>query len=288
MALNRNHQARQELNHLAGMRQYSKWQSVIRELFTLLLLQHNDNTDDLINKVFRLPGSPTIGDLLFSDNPNMMLVINKLFNDKGNIGELLQTVTSSRCLHTRAALVFRDKFDLAKLFEMCSIDFKQATRTTKEVFIWLLNRIYLHDVFHNNSFRPQLPVPHQLALALERLGSNGNGASVGQCARNLNIARGTVIKRMALCDSPGDFFDPACSLTMTTIPPYKVPAANIPKNIEFNYCLAKSRVRNKHTNGSLVIPERDVITSVQARAYAGVYLMDIHLYYPTQYAHIFG
>ncbi|KNE92694.1 hypothetical protein PSTG_13904 [Puccinia striiformis f. sp. tritici PST-78] len=172
----------------------SKWQSVIRELFTLLLLQHNDNTDDLINKVFRLPGSPTIGDLLFSDNPNMMLVINKLFNDKGNIGELLQTVTSSRCLHTRAALVFRDKFDLAKLFEMCSIDFKQATRTTKEVFIWLLNRIYLHDVFHNNSFRPQLPVPHQLALALERLGSNGNGASVGQCARNLNIARGTVIK----------------------------------------------------------------------------------------------
>jgi hypothetical protein len=35
---------------------------------------------------------------------------------------------------------------------------------------------------------------HQLALTLERLGSNRNGASVGQFAQNLCVGRGTVVK----------------------------------------------------------------------------------------------
>ncbi|KNE89512.1 hypothetical protein PSTG_17027 [Puccinia striiformis f. sp. tritici PST-78] len=109
----------------------------------------------------------------------MMLVEDELFDNKADIGELLQTVTSSRYLHRRAPPVFHGEYDLEKLFEMRSINFKQATCTTKEVFIWLLNQIDLHDVFHNNCFRPQLPVPHQLELAHKRLGSNGNGASVG-------------------------------------------------------------------------------------------------------------
>ncbi|EFP87399.1 uncharacterized protein PGTG_13627 [Puccinia graminis f. sp. tritici CRL 75-36-700-3] len=47
---------------------------------------------------------------------------------------------------------------------------------------------------HRNSARPQLPIPHQLALTLERLGSNGNGASVGRFSRNLSVGRGTLIK----------------------------------------------------------------------------------------------
>ncbi|KAI7964481.1 hypothetical protein MJO29_002579 [Puccinia striiformis f. sp. tritici] len=100
------------------MRQYSERQSVIRELFTLLLLQHDDDTDDIITQMFSLPGSPTIGALLFSDDPEMMLVVDMMFNDEAEIGELLQAVTSSRYLHTRAPPVFRDEFDLAKLFEM--------------------------------------------------------------------------------------------------------------------------------------------------------------------------
>ncbi|EFP83231.2 uncharacterized protein PGTG_09184 [Puccinia graminis f. sp. tritici CRL 75-36-700-3] len=238
----------------------------------------------------------------------MMLLTDELFSDEADVGELLQTVTLSRYLNLRAPPVYRDEFDLARLFEMRSIDFKQSTRTTKAGFVWLLNRIYLHPVFHNNSFRPQLPVPHQLAIALERLGSNGNGASVGRCARNLNVARGTVIKvtrrvieaitslgphfmtgwpgscgdsmvykRMALHTNASQFFDSgqyligdaAYSLTMTTIPPYKVPAANLPENVEFNYCLAKSRVRNEHAIGVL-----------KAR-WSSLKEMRLHLYRPT-------
>ncbi|KAA1101533.1 hypothetical protein PGT21_023716 [Puccinia graminis f. sp. tritici] len=64
---------------------------------------------------------------------------------------------------------------------------------------------------------------------------------------------------MALHTNASQFFDPgqyligdaAYNLTMTTIPPYKVPAANLLENVEFNYCLAKSRVRNKHAIGVL-------------------------------------
>ncbi|KAA1069387.1 hypothetical protein PGT21_022922 [Puccinia graminis f. sp. tritici] len=111
-----------------------------------------------------------------------MLVTDELFSNEDDMGDLLQTVILSRYLNVRAPPVFHDEFDLARLFEMQSIDFKQSTRTTKEAFVWLLNRIYLHPVFHNNSFCPQLPIPHQLAISLEQLGANGNRASVGRCA----------------------------------------------------------------------------------------------------------
>ena len=64
----------------------------------------------------------------------------------------------------------------------------------KESFVFLYSRIQDHPIFHNNSYCPQLRLEHQLVLALERLGSNGNGASVGRFRRNLKVARGTVIK----------------------------------------------------------------------------------------------
>jgi hypothetical protein len=38
---------------------------------------------------------------------------------------------------------------------------------------------------------------------------------------------------------------------MTTIPAYKALLSKVHRNTEFNYCLAKSRVRNKHTIGIL-------------------------------------
>ncbi|PLW26415.1 hypothetical protein PCANC_26774 [Puccinia coronata f. sp. avenae] len=55
-------------------------------------------------------------------------------------------------------------------------------------------KIFLHPVFYSNSHRSQLPIPHQLALNLEWLGSNGNGASIGRFLQNLLVGRGTVVK----------------------------------------------------------------------------------------------
>ncbi|PLW26926.1 hypothetical protein PCASD_23851 [Puccinia coronata f. sp. avenae] len=45
--------------------------------------------------------------------------------------------------------------------------------------------------------------------------------------------------------------DSAYALSMTCIPAYKAPTANIPVNTKFNYCIAKSRVWNEHTIGIL-------------------------------------
>lgn len=45
--------------------------------------------------------------------------------------------------------------------------------------------------------------------------------------------------------------DSAYALTGTVIPSYKCPAANIQRNAEFNYCVAKARVRNEHCIGIL-------------------------------------
>ena len=45
--------------------------------------------------------------------------------------------------------------------------------------------------------------------------------------------------------------DSAYELTSTVIPAYKAPAANITINSQFNYCVAKARVRNEHTIGVL-------------------------------------
>jgi hypothetical protein len=77
---------------------------------------------------------------------------------------------------------------------MPDIEFRQSSRTSKAGFVGLLNIICMNPVFHRGGIRPQLPIAHQLALTLERLGSNGNGASVGRFSRNLSVGRGTVVK----------------------------------------------------------------------------------------------
>ena len=45
--------------------------------------------------------------------------------------------------------------------------------------------------------------------------------------------------------------DSAYELSPHVIPAYKAPASNLQINSDFNYCLAKSRVRNEHTIGIL-------------------------------------
>ncbi|EFP75138.1 uncharacterized protein PGTG_01731 [Puccinia graminis f. sp. tritici CRL 75-36-700-3] len=283
-----------------------------------------------------------------------------LFEDEAMVSDLIHLILSKRYLNNRLPARTHNEYNLALLFDMRDEDFKQAVRTTKTGFTWLLEQIYFNAIFYSNSPRPQLPVPHQLALTLERLGSNGNGASVGRFSRNLSVGRGTVIKasrrviraindlspryllwpdkerrdeiskvmkaegfegcigfvdgttiplyqrpsidgevffdrkkrysincqvicdcdrfitaymtgwpgscgdsmvfkRMMVHKEPALFFDPgqyliadsAYELGLHCIPAYKAPAAYIQENTEFNYCLARSRVRNEHTIGIL-------------------------------------
>jgi hypothetical protein len=68
----------------------------------------------------------------------------------------------------------------------------------------------------------------------------------------------TVFKQMDVYKDPHDFSpgesllaDSAYGLTTTCIPAYKAPAANLPENRDFNYCLTKSRVHNELCIGVL-------------------------------------
>jgi hypothetical protein len=107
---------------------------------------------------------------------------------------MLQFVLSNRYLNPRRAPKSQGEFDLERLFDMPDNDFRQAARTTKHGFVMVLDTIAGNKVFHQGGRRPQLPIAHQLALTLERLGSNGNGALVGRFSRKLQVGRGTVIK----------------------------------------------------------------------------------------------
>ena len=74
-----------------------------------------------------------------------------------------------------------------------------------------------------------------------------------------SCADSRVYKMMSLANEPEKWFskgqyllaDSAYSLTPTIIPSYKGKKARNLTNIEFNYCVAKSHVRNEHTIGIL-------------------------------------
>ncbi|EFP79524.2 uncharacterized protein PGTG_05845 [Puccinia graminis f. sp. tritici CRL 75-36-700-3] len=160
----------------------------------MLVFLHQQETDDLLDSTINIPVLHSLGRIAAPNNPGRALLLDVKFGDESMVSDLLQVVLSSRYLHTRLPPRMRDEFDLAQLFDMRDEDFKQAVRTTKAGFTWLLSQVNLNPIFHSNSFRPQLPIPHQLAPTLKRLGSNGNGASVGQFSRNLGVGRGTVVK----------------------------------------------------------------------------------------------
>lgn len=68
-----------------------------------------------------------------------------------------------------------------------------------------------------------------------------------------------VFQRMDLFRDPGSHFcpgqfllaDSAYGLSQNCIPAFKSPAADLPENTAFNYCLARSRVRVEHCIGIL-------------------------------------
>ncbi|KAI0995168.1 hypothetical protein K3495_g13013, partial [Podosphaera aphanis] len=274
--------------------------------------------------------------------------------------ELLKFSLNLRYLNNRVSYRRPQQWDIQVLFADSDVEFKQAVRRGKTAFLALYKNIKDHPIFKNNSSCLQIPVAHQLALALERFGSYGNAASVGKFRRNLSVSTGTVVnvtrrvikailpyqkvhmswpssqrrakisavleregfggcvgfvdgttfpfyqrpgkdgetfldrkKRYSIngqivcdCDKriialftgwpgscadsslfqkmdiscdPQNYFsdgqylltDSAYALTKTTIPSFKSPEADRPENTEFNYLVAKSRVRNEHCIGML-------------------------------------
>ncbi|KNF01695.1 hypothetical protein PSTG_05122 [Puccinia striiformis f. sp. tritici PST-78] len=333
------------------MRQHSERQKLIRELEMIILWLDGQESDRFVETAIGIRSLPTISQLAFPHSNILQNTFDTLFGDEAEALDILQHILSHQYLEARRPPKSRGEFDLQQLFNMPDYDFRQAARTTKDGFVQVLEKIVCNPVFHRGGRRPQLPIAHQLALTLERLGSNGNGASVGRFSRNLQVGRGTVIKvsrrvikalvslgrtyirwpdaqrraeisevlrkegfegcvgfvdgtTIPLFQRPGfdgkTFFDHkkryslntqivcdcdkyitsfltgwpgSCGnskvykrmqrnilmkiwvatrrLTSTVIPSYKSPASNSTINTEFNYCVAKARVRNEHTIGIL-------------------------------------
>jgi hypothetical protein len=70
--------------------------------------------------------------------------------------------------------------------------FRSYLRIEPECFDSLVAAISGDPVFHNNSKMPQMPVEHQIAIALYRFGHFGNAASTMKVALQFGVGYGTV------------------------------------------------------------------------------------------------
>jgi hypothetical protein len=77
------------------------------------------------------------------------------------------------------------------LFDLPEAQFRQATRMKHSTFERVLGMIQDHEIFQNDSRNPQTRVCVQLAMALERLGCDGNGVSAGREAVTFGTGQGT-------------------------------------------------------------------------------------------------
>ncbi|KAA1083377.1 hypothetical protein PGT21_010964 [Puccinia graminis f. sp. tritici] len=173
----------------------SERQSLVRDLFFMYMVVLGDDLDQRILSLSRnrhhfIPGESSI----YGRPVHQRDVFDYLMSDVDDLSDLLQVVLSHRYLQPRARPIPREEFDIARLFQIPDDEFKQTVRTSKEGFRLLLDEISSDPIFQSTGPRRQLPIAHQLALTLERLGSTGSSASVARFSRDLNVGRGTVIK----------------------------------------------------------------------------------------------
>jgi hypothetical protein len=142
----------------------SKRTQLVCDLFFLYVI----SADNKLNEIFmsrRHPSSP-------STKENKLL--KWLSDDVDDLSILIQVMLSSCYLVPRTKPIHQMQYDIAQLFQMPDNESKQAVRTSESGFMALLREISHHKVFGTAYIVPQLPVPHQVALTLERLGSYGN------------------------------------------------------------------------------------------------------------------
>jgi hypothetical protein len=106
-----------------------------------------------------------------------------------NVYELLE---STRYYNERTS-VPKDDWLSKILFRYSNNDFKQIARMDKSSFNRIVDLIKNDHVFHGNSKHKQAPVWLQLLVVMQRLGCDGNGASVGRTVKFNGISDGTVV-----------------------------------------------------------------------------------------------
>ncbi|CAH7667792.1 hypothetical protein PPACK8108_LOCUS2216 [Phakopsora pachyrhizi] len=106
---------------------------------------------------------------------------------------LLHDLYTKRYLVTRSSNKLSNTYSPEDLMQLSPSNFKQLTRTTHIAFGKLCDLLRGDSIFYNNSRHKQIALEIQLAVGLSRLGSNGNGASIGKIQMIFGVGEGTVV-----------------------------------------------------------------------------------------------
>ncbi|POW02539.1 hypothetical protein PSHT_12080 [Puccinia striiformis] len=121
--------------------------------------------------------------IIHSSNVAAMAIILLLFFASAS-KTIPQTSTLSSTLDPR--------YDMLALQELPDSSFLQLFRMRFPCFLNLLQLLQPNPIFYNNSHNPQRELPIQLAIAICRLGSNGNGSAVYRLRNLFQVGYGTI------------------------------------------------------------------------------------------------
>ncbi|KAE9344561.1 hypothetical protein PR003_g8411 [Phytophthora rubi] len=115
-----------------------------------------------------------------------------LISDVDDVSEMLQLVQSSRYLVDRERAISATQFH-ADIFLQTTPNsrFRTRARMDKDSFKLVVDEIKDNPVFYNRSPFAQAPVWLQLAVALDRFGHYGSGASLNRSQELWGIGKGT-------------------------------------------------------------------------------------------------
>lgn len=142
---------------------------------------------------------PSFGDILFNDDLEMAFMTDILFNGVDDAEDLLDILEKLRYHDARWKMPFEMDFSLKDLLRDREAEFRQCMRTSHAGFYAILEVIQEHDIFISTSRNPQPPVIIQLALTLERLGTNGTGCSVRRLGRDYKRSMGAIVNCTRRC-----------------------------------------------------------------------------------------
>ncbi|KAI8450134.1 hypothetical protein BY996DRAFT_7407701 [Phakopsora pachyrhizi] len=103
---------------------------------------------------------------------------------------LLHDLYTKRYLVPRSSIKLSKKYSPEDLMQPSPSNFKQLTHHI--AFGKLCDLLRGESIFYNNLRHKQIALEIQVAVGLLRLGSNGNGASIGKIQMIFGVGEGTV------------------------------------------------------------------------------------------------
>lgn len=170
----------------------------VRQKIYLNILMHSstDEVDDSESEHsssdFKLSDSDSDADLFSSTDSEAG---GDFMEPEGHPDDLLEldAVMDSSRYHVERPIVSKSRDFITNYFDQLPpLIFRQMTRMDKASFFVLVALIESHPIFHNVSTFDQAPVEWQLAVTLDRLGHEGNGACLNRLIPTWGVSTGSL------------------------------------------------------------------------------------------------